>query len=77
MQTEAYRTKDGRTLYRPVFKRESAAMKYLDGGGFCLTCKRTRADVEPDARKYTCQCGAQTLYGVAELFIMGVATIKG
>jgi len=41
--------------------------------GFCLACGAEAYNVEPDARKYTCEsCGKAQVYGAEELLIMGI-----
>ena len=66
--------------YLPVF--ESIEEVYdLEGEGFCLSCGETQCGCEPDARGYECEsCGAKGtrgVYGIEELFIMGLARITG
>lgn len=42
----------------------------LDNPGFCLACGSEADNVEPDARRYTCDtCGADAVYGAEELLI--------
>jgi predicted RNA-binding Zn-ribbon protein involved in translation (DUF1610 family) len=44
-----------------------------DYPGFCIACGAEAFDVEPDARKYTCEsCGEKAVYGAEELVIMMV-----
>ena len=41
--------------------------------GFCLACGEVAYGVEPDARKYECECcGAAKVYGGEELALMGL-----
>ena len=40
--------------------------------GYCVSCGEQQSGCEPDARKYTCEsCGRRTVYGAAELLLMG------
>lgn len=42
----------------------------LNSIGICLACGEECDNVEPDARKYTCEsCGQKYVYGVEELMI--------
>ena len=41
-----------------------------DCRGFCTSCGAEAYGVEPDARKYVCECcGAAAVYGAEELLI--------
>ena len=43
-----------------------------DYEGRCLACGETAYGVEPDARKYECECcGEPRVYGLEELLMMG------
>lgn len=45
----------------------------LDNPGFCLACGEEVEGVEPDARKYECECeccGEKKVYGAEELLLM-------
>lgn len=43
----------------------------LDNPGFCVACGVDVDGVEPDARKYECECcGARSVYGAEELLMM-------
>jgi hypothetical protein len=43
-----------------------------EGLGFCTACGAERECCEPDAREYECEeCGKSTVYGAAELLLMG------
>jgi len=36
--------------------------------GFCITCGAEHMDIEPDARRYSCEvCGEKAVYGAQEL----------
>ena len=40
----------------------------LDNPGFCIACGEDAEGVEPDARKYECECcGKRAVYGAEEL----------
>ena len=40
----------------------------LDNPGFCIACGEEAEGVEPDARRYECECcGAMAVYGAEEL----------
>lgn len=41
-----------------------------DNIGFCLNCGEEVYDVEPDARRYTCEnCNSPCVYGAAEILL--------
>ena len=43
-----------------------------DMNGFCIFCGEEAYNVEPDARKYTCEsCNQNGVYGAQELVLMG------
>ena len=43
--------------------------------GFCVACGDEAYNVEPDARKYTCEsCGKKTVYGAQEIAMMGLCS---
>ncbi len=73
-----YKTKAGVTQYRPDMSEaeyRDANNEYL---GFCLACGNEQGGCEPDARQYECEsCGAKKVYGIEELLMMGLVTIKG
>ena len=47
------------------------AVEADDCRGFCLACGAEAYNVEPDARKYTCEsCGEPKVFGAEELLIM-------
>jgi hypothetical protein len=52
-------------------KKVLAAAESGDSIGFCIACKAEAHGVEPDARKYECECcGAKKVYGAEELVMM-------
>ena len=49
----------------------------IGGRGWCLTCGEEVDGVEPDARKYLCECcDKRTVYGIEELLMMDLVIIK-
>ena len=49
-----------------------AAIEEDDFRGFCLNCGEDAYGVEPDARKYECECcGKEEVYGAEEILVMG------
>ncbi len=43
----------------------------LDNPGFCVACGQDAEGVEPDARRYECECcGEKQVYGAEELLLM-------
>jgi hypothetical protein len=71
MQT--YKTKTGKTQYRPSAGWLERAINSDSGLGFCLACGDTAHGVEPDARRYECEaCDAPKVYGAEELLLMGI-----
>lgn len=68
---KAYKAKSGATQYMPSIEE----VREMDeaGEGWCLACGETQDGVEPDARRYTCECcGKDKVYGAAELACMGL-----
>jgi hypothetical protein len=66
-----YKTKDGRDQFRPSV--ELAMVLQGNDEGFCLACGESNDGVEPDARRYECQCcGLPKVYGIEELTLMGL-----
>lgn len=52
-------------------KIEEAAME--GNIGFCVACGAEHDGVEPDARKYKCDCcGLSLVYGAEEIALMGL-----
>lgn len=65
-------TNKGR-LYKPSFAELTEFD--ADGLGLCVACGETQP-AEPDARKYRCDCcDAYSVYGAAELALMGFAHV--
>jgi Zn finger protein HypA/HybF involved in hydrogenase expression len=53
------------------------SIMFDSGSGWCLHCGEEVNGVEPDARKYTCEsCGHPKVYGIEELLMMGLVSIK-
>lgn len=66
-----YRTKAGRTQYKPSI--ELVMLMEEEGQGFCLACGEVQDGVESDATRYTCECcGEAKVYGAGELALMGL-----
>lgn len=56
-----------------TFTIEEIETAIMDYNGFCVACGAEVYNVEPDARRYTCECcGKDKVYGAEELLIMGV-----
>ena len=69
MKRKAYTTKTGLKQWRPVISDD-----HMPEGGWCLKCGHEVDGVEPDARKYVCECcGLPKVYGIEELLLMGLA----
>ncbi len=70
-QTRQYTTKTGKTQFKPSLE----LIEEMDENqqGFCLACGEIADGVEPDARRYECECcGAEKVYGAEELALMGL-----
>ena len=66
-----YMTMTGKKQFKPSI--EEVMLMSENQEGFCLACGETQDGVEPDARKYTCECcGAAKVYGAEELALMGL-----
>ena len=71
MERVEYKTKTGLTQYKPVL------YGMPDEGGWCLKCGQEVSGVEPDARRYTCECcGEPKVYGLEELLVMGLVEVR-
>lgn len=74
MKAVPYTTKKGVSQLRPA---ECSQEEVLRGGGFCLACGAETSVCEPDGRKLVCEsCGAPKVYGLEELVLMGLLTLK-
>ena len=71
----AYQARTGATPYRPVLSYHEYL--HTDDTGFCLHCgDYTERGTEPDARRYACEgCEQPKVYGLQELFLMGLVTL--
>lgn len=59
-------------MARPSLDEVMEAVEADDHLGFCLECGEQAYGVEPDARKYECECcGANKVYGAEEILVMG------
>ena len=70
-KVQKYTTKTGKEQFKPSFAQlERAAHK---DEGYCLACGAKAFGVEPDARKYVCECCEEPkVYGAEELVLMGL-----
>ena len=71
----SYKTRTGAAQYRPVLSYDEYI--HNDDTGFCLHCgDYIEGGIEPDARRYRCEgCEQRKVYGLQELFLMGLVTI--
>lgn len=72
IRTKPYTTKNGIVQIKPSFE----LLEELDENqqGFCLACGEIQDEVEPDARRYVCDCcDAPKVFGATELALMGLA----
>ena len=68
-----YRARSGQTLIKPTLGVEVEEYHFDDNVGWCLKCGDLVEGVEPDARKYLCECCGETkVYGLVELALMGL-----
>lgn len=68
---QVYIARNGDRNYKPSVEQLENMDNNLEG--FCLGCGEVQPGVEPDARKYVCDCcGKAKVYGAAELAIMGL-----
>jgi hypothetical protein len=66
-----YTTKTGLKQFKPSI--QDVMLMQEESQGFCLACGAVNDGVEPDARKYECECcGAEKVYGAEELVLMGL-----
>lgn len=66
-----YRTKGGKLQIMPSLEEVRSMIDEQEG--WCLACGSTQPGVEPDARRYTCECcGEPKVYGAEELVLMGL-----
>jgi len=58
-----------------TFTLEQLEQADADMNGFCIECGNEQHGCEPDARKYECdECGKKSVYGAAELALIGFAS---
>ncbi len=63
-------TQKGVTYYLPTIEEVTEAAE--ECAGFCLACGTVADGVEPDARRYECECcGALKVYGAEECALRG------
>ena len=61
-----------------MFKITEATFRSLTGehAGLCVKCMTVSYGVEPDARRYECECcEMKGVYGLEELMLMGLIII--
>ncbi len=61
-----------KTIHPSVTQDRILAAVEMDSNmGFCLSCGTDVTNVEPDARRYKCECcGELAVYGAEELLLM-------
>lgn len=77
MKKQAYQSKGGEKLFKPVMTETEARHLMITGDiiGWCLACGEEQ-DAEPDMERGHCEsCGAMKVYGVEQLVLMGIAVI--
>jgi len=63
----------GKVKWKVTLEQIMEAIGQDDCLGFCLACGEQAYNVEPDARRYTCEsCGKAQVYGAEELLLMRV-----
>lgn len=73
MAVQPYTTVKGTKQFRPSARDLERMIKADDMEGYCLACGAEASNVEPDARRYTCEsCKAPKVYGAEELLTMGL-----
>jgi hypothetical protein len=79
MTTKTIVSDKGNEYIVPVVSAEEMEqiMFGMDSPGWCLTCGEEVDGVEPDARRYHCECcDKRTVYGMEELLMMGLLIIE-
>lgn len=68
---KTYKARNGNIQYKQSI---DTLMEGTENGiGYCLACGEQNENIEPDARKYNCQCcNAPKVYGCEELMLMGL-----
>jgi hypothetical protein len=73
MHKKSYVAKCGLVQYKPSFRWLQSVLEGESNEGFCLACGETNDGIEPDARKYHCQCcNAPKVYGAENLLLMNL-----
>lgn len=74
MISQPYKTRTGKIGKLPVFQNMEEFLSLSpEDPGFCLACGELAYGVEPDARRYECECcEARAVYGLEELLVMGL-----
>lgn len=79
MTTKNIVSDKGNEYILPVMSEDEMrdVMFGMGGRGWCLTCGEEVDGVEPDARRYHCECcDKKTIYGYEELLMMDLLIIK-
>lgn len=79
MKAIPYKSQGGKNLFKPALseRRMESIMFAETGTGWCLACGQEVDGVEPDARRYVCECcGQKTVYGMEELLQMNLLVIE-
>ena len=60
-------------MVKPQIDDLMEAVESDDNLGFCIECGEEAFGVEPDARRYKCECcGKYSVYGAEELLVAGL-----
>jgi hypothetical protein len=79
MHTREVTSDKGNKYILPVVSEDEMQeiMFGMSDNGWCIACGEEAYGVEPDARKYECECcEKRAVYGYQELLMMGLLTIK-
>lgn len=79
MHTREVTSDKGNKFILPVVSEDEMQeiMFGTSDNGWCIACGEEAYGVEPDARKYECECcEKRAVYGYQELLMMGLLTIK-
>jgi hypothetical protein len=79
MKAIPYTTKTGLKQFKPQLTERAIEKAMFDhnGEGMCLACGEEPDYADPDTRKATCEfCGKPKVYGLQELLMMGLVSIK-
>lgn len=73
------KSKNGEDRFIPAMTTEEAEALIFDSEdlGFCIYCGEDAYGVEPDARRYECECcGKNGVWGIPELIIRNCVKIN-